>query len=67
MLKAADGLNDIDWTAEKWIPPRIQLSTFRVKGKVAELDYIEAGFFLEIPVSRIVSGPAGAAPLRRSV
>lgn len=55
MLRAREGLSAVAWEGDEWVPPKIQLGTFRQKGKICrDLTPLEAGLLLEIPFSRLV-------------
>ncbi|MDP7423563.1 MAG: hypothetical protein QGH40_16950, partial [bacterium] len=55
LYRAAIKLPDIQWESDDWVPPKIQVASFRVKNKLAELDPVEAAMLLDYPVSRILS------------
>ncbi|MHB1003898.1 MAG: hypothetical protein ACYC1B_08780, partial [Thermoleophilia bacterium] len=56
MVKAHAGLDEVRWENMDWTPPKLELSTFRVPGKVCkDLSRLEAAFYLEIPFKDIVS------------
>ena len=56
MVSAYRGLEAIHWDRMDWTPPKMVLSDFHKPGKVCqELECIEAGFYLELPIKRILS------------
>ncbi len=53
---ARDARDEVTWTAVDWVPPKIELSTFRKPGKVCKtLSPVEVAFFLELPYKQILS------------
>jgi hypothetical protein len=61
MVKAKAGLDDINWGQLDWSPPKLELSNYRVKGKICkDLTTLEAAFYLEIPFKSILSGMIAA-------
>jgi len=56
MVRAQSELDEVKWVREDWEPPKIELASFRKKGKIAEdLDPIEAGLFIGVPYKQIFS------------
>ena len=55
MLRAQDGLNQIQWGREDWTPPIIEVSSFRKDGKIAELDIYEACILCGVPFPKVLS------------
>ena len=55
MLKAADGLSEINWIDQDWTPLKIIMTTFREEGKIAKLSVIEAALFIGLPINKILS------------
>ena len=56
MVRAQSELDMVRWVREDWEPPKIELATFRKKGKIAkDLDPIEAGMFIGVPYKQIFS------------
>jgi hypothetical protein len=53
--KAAEKIEEISWTRNDWVPPKIQVATFRKTGKMAELDDFEAALLLELPIKKILA------------
>ncbi len=48
ILRAQAGLDDVHWVRDDWQPPKIELATYRVPGKVCkDLDPVEAEFSSE--------------------
>ncbi|MEO0107254.1 MAG: hypothetical protein ABIL46_07995, partial [candidate division WOR-3 bacterium] len=46
-------VQSLQWLRTDWIPPKIEVATFRKSGKVAKLDLIEAAIFLDYPVNKV--------------
>ena len=56
MINAQDGLSAVNWDTDEWVSPKIQVGTFRKKGKIAKnLDPIEVGVLLNFPLNKIAS------------
>lgn len=56
VARAADSVGQIRWEGNDWVPPRIQVSTFRKEGKIVEdLDNVEIGVLLEVPFGEILT------------
>ena len=55
MLRAQDGLSQIQWGREDWTPPILEVSTFRKDGKIAELDIYEACIVCGVPFPKVLS------------
>ena len=54
--RARSSRDEVKWTAIDWVPPKLELSTFRKPGKVCTtLTPVEVAFFLEMPYKRILS------------
>ncbi|MDJ0975737.1 MAG: hypothetical protein QNJ98_14850, partial [Planctomycetota bacterium] len=48
--RARSSRDEVKWTAIDWVPPKLELSTFRKPGKVCTtLTPVEVAFFLEMP------------------
>jgi len=45
----------LGWLRTDWVPPKIEISTFRKSGKVAKLDLVEAALLLDYPVNKILT------------
>ncbi|MGD8979141.1 MAG: hypothetical protein PVH23_03605, partial [candidate division WOR-3 bacterium] len=45
----------LQWLKKDWIPPKIEVATFRKSGKVAKLHLIEAAFLLDYSVNKILT------------
>lgn len=55
MLAAQDGISRVKWEGDEWVPPKIQIGSFRQKGKVCKnLTALEAGLLLDFPLSFLV-------------
>lgn len=55
VARAADSVGNIRWERDDWVAPKLQVSTFRKTGKVAEdLDNVEAGVLLEVPFGEVL-------------
>lgn len=56
MVRAQSELDQVSWAREDWEPPRIELASFRIEGKIArDLDPVEAGIFIGVPYKQILS------------
>ncbi|MBE3074235.1 MAG: hypothetical protein IMZ75_04710, partial [Actinobacteria bacterium] len=56
MVTAHQGLDELRCDNLDWTPPTLELSTFRVPGKVCQdLTPLEAAFYLEVPFKDILS------------
>lgn len=55
IIRAREGLKVVKWDGDEWVPPKIQVSSFRIKGKIAKLTDIEALLLIELPLSQIVA------------
>ncbi|MCK4533737.1 hypothetical protein KAU39_08110, partial [bacterium] len=52
MLVAQAGISKVKWDGDEWVPPKIQVGSFRKKGKIyKDLSALEAGLLLDIPLS----------------
>ena len=51
--KASEELPKIDWLSVNWVPPKIQVASFRQKGKIAQLDPPEALLLIGEPPNKI--------------
>ncbi|MBD3305455.1 hypothetical protein GF348_03705, partial [candidate division KSB3 bacterium] len=57
MVSAHKGLDEVRWDNLDWTPPKLVLSNFHKPGKICkDLTFIEAAFYLELPLKRVLSG-----------
>ena len=56
MLTAQAGIGAVNWEGNEWVPPKVQVGTFRKPGKVASnLTPIEVGVLVGMPIAELLS------------
>ena len=56
MVNARLTYKDVQWARDDWVPPKLEVASFRKDGAVAtDLDEAEAGLFIGIPYKTILS------------
>ena len=56
VVKAQTNYDDIKWARDDWVPPKLELASFRKDGfVVTDLDEVEAGVLIGIPYDTILS------------
>ncbi|MCX7029660.1 MAG: radical SAM protein [Spirochaetes bacterium] len=54
--KTVESVEKIKWAGDNWIPPKLVVGTYQVKGKVPkDLHPVEAALLLEMPLNRVVA------------
>ena len=55
MLRAQAGIGAVNWDTTDWEPPKAQVSSFRVPGRIAKnLSPLEAGVLLDLPLAELL-------------
>ncbi|MDH5756786.1 MAG: hypothetical protein OEZ55_08980, partial [Nitrospinota bacterium] len=44
-------VKQVSWEGREWSAPKVEVGTFRKPGKIADLEPVEAGVFLELPLT----------------
>ncbi len=54
--KSVESVEKIKWAGDNWIPPKLVVGTYQVKGKIPkDLHPVEAALLLEMPLGRAVA------------